>query len=312
MNSAIYSFSSLAQKKGYEVVFIEDGYQGLIEKRYRKVNASCLKKAVYAPGTHIGSSRSLDFKNDQELREEGVKALKDQGVEALVVLGGNGSYQGGELISKLGLPVILLPATIDNDVNSTVYTIGFFSALEEIGQVIQKIWYTANSHSQLTFVEVMGRDCSDLGVFASISSPFVEMVITQEKVPTVQELESKIRELKTQGRKGMVIVVVEKVLGSQTLPPLPELTKTLESNLGITVRGCVLGHTQRGAIPTTFERFVAEGFGRTAFECFESRELDLAIGFDGQKFYKTPLSSLSHSSKGSKLDLIEYKNSLAF
>ncbi|AFN65040.1 6-phosphofructokinase [Mycoplasma wenyonii str. Massachusetts] len=309
MNSALYSFSELALSKGYEVVYIENGYQGLIEKRYIPYKLNCLRGRTYNAGTVIGSSRSSQFRASPELRAEGVKALKDQGVEALVVLGGNGSYEGSKLISQLGLPVILLPATIDNDVSSTKYTIGFFSALEEIGQAIKKIWYTANSHSQLTIVEVMGRDCSDLGVFASYSSPLVELVITQQNVPSYEELREKVRKIREfRGNKGLVIVVVEKVLGVSQLPSMSELTKKLEEDLGFTVRGCSLGHTQRGATPTTWEMFVASSFGREAFNSFEAREFDVAIGFDGDNFYRTKLSEVVDKSKGDRISLIESKD----
>lgn len=308
MNSALYSFSELATSKGIEVLYIADGYQGLIENRFSKLGLNCLRGKTYNAGTAIGSSRSLEFKSSPELREKGVKALKDQGVEALVVLGGNGSYEGAKLISQLGLPVILLPATIDNDVSSTKYTIGFFSALEEIGQAIKKIWYTANSHSQLTIVEVMGRDCSDLGVLASYSSPLVELVITQKNVPSYEQLRERIREIREQGdKKGMVIVVVEKTLGVTQLPSMSELTKKLELDLKFTVRGCTLGHTQRGATPTTWEMFVASSFGREAFISFEKKELDVAIGFDGDNFYRTKLSEVIDKSKGDRIALIETK-----
>ncbi|KMZ96279.1 hypothetical protein PVNG_02417 [Plasmodium vivax North Korean] len=140
MNSAIYTFSKLASQKHYKIVYIQNGYEGLIDEKYIEIDLEQLRKDVYLPGTVIGSSRSKRFQLSSEDREKGVKALKENlGVRALVILGGNGSYQGGELISKLGLPVILLPATIDNDVYSTKYTIGFHSALEEIGSALYKI-----------------------------------------------------------------------------------------------------------------------------------------------------------------------------
>ncbi|RAO95060.1 6-phosphofructokinase [Mycoplasma wenyonii] len=308
MNSALYSFSELAISKGFEVLYIADGYQGFIENRFTELKLNCLRGKTYNAGTAIGSSRSSEFRSSPELREKGVKALKEKGVEALVVLGGNGSYEGAKLISQLGLPVILLPATIDNDVSSTKYTIGFFSALEEIGQAIKKIWYTANSHSQLTIVEVMGRDCSDLGVLASYSSPLVELVITQQNVPSYEQLREKIRQIREKrGNKGMVIVVVEKTLGVTQLPSMSELTKKLESDLKFTVRGCSLGHTQRGATPTTWEMFVASSFGREAFISFEKKEFDVAIGFDGDNFYRTKIADVVDKSKGDRIALIETK-----
>lgn len=313
MNSTIYSFSSLINKKGYEVFYIEDGYQGFIEGRYKEINLDQLKKEVYSPGTFIGSSRSSEFRASGEAREKGVRYLKEKNIEALVILGGNGSYEGGKLISQLGMPVILLPATIDNDVTSTHYTIGFFSSLEEIFQAIKKIWYTAESHSQLTFVEVMGRDCSDLAVLASTASPLVDYVITSKNVPNFQELKQKIKFLREEkGRKGIVIVIAEKILGKEVLPSMEELTKNLEKELSFTIRGCVLGHVQRGAIPTSWELFVSSQFGKEAFISFDKKEFDIAIGFDGFNFYRTPISELSSNSKGDRMTLIEEKNSLSF
>ncbi|CCE66910.1 ATP-dependent 6-phosphofructokinase [Candidatus Mycoplasma haematominutum] len=311
MTSAIYSFSILANKSKVEVVYIEDGYQGLIEGRTIELELSDLRRRVYDAGTIIGSSRSREFKESEAARKKCVSFLKKRGVEALVVLGGNGSYEGALFISKLGIPVILLPATIDNDVSSTEYTIGFHSALEEIGLAIKKVWDSAQSHSQLTFIEVMGRDCSDLAVLSAYASPLVELVITQEKIPTVSELKKRFQTLRKEGRKGMVVVIAEKILGQKKLPEMSQLTVELEKHLGCAVRGCVLGHTQRGATPTSWELYISARFGSEAFKCFEEKEYDLALGFNGVDFYKTPISKLKKRAKGARLELIEHKNSLS-
>lgn len=252
MNAAVYGFLLHANNHGAEVYGVIDGYKGLVGGNYQLLNARDFKKNVYQAGTAIGSSRCLEFK-DPCVRQKVVDSFHINGFDALFVIGGDGSYMGASLISQLGCKVVSAPGTIDNDVASSHYTIGYFSALEEIFQSVKKIKATSESHSQVTFVEVMGRHCHDLTLAAALAG-VVDYVITNSSIKTPEELKVIIEDMISEGKKGIVILVTEKVYGEENgfgLPSLKELCIFLEKAVGRQVRSNVLGYVQRGAVPVS-------------------------------------------------------------
>lgn len=253
MNAAIYSFASAAIADGNEVYAVLNGYKGLMSSDFKKIDLSYFEKTICNSGTAIGSSRCLEFVKDS-VRMDAVKNLRDFGFDGLLVIGGDGSYMGANFIDKLGFPVVALPGTIDNDVSSTHYTIGYFSALEEVFQSIKKIKFTSDSHSQVTFVEVMGRDCCDLSVSAALASG-ADYVITNKNVKTEDEIYEVLNfMISEKKKKGIVIVVTEKIFGEKFgfgLPSLSDFCVSLEKRLFRQVRFNVLGYTQRGADPSS-------------------------------------------------------------
>lgn len=312
MNAVLYAIASAAKFLEIDVVFVINGYQGLLDKKFKKISFSELKDSIFLPGSLIGSSRCLEFKDSPQARERAVSNLRDIGADALFVVGGNGSYQGAKLVAQLNFPVIALPGTIDNDVASTKYTIGFFSALEEIFHAIRKIKATSDSHSQITFLELMGRDCCDLTLFAAAATS-ADFLVTNKNPKTSDELAVVLKEMKEKGKKGIVILVTEKIYGPSfgfNLPTLPEVAAALEKKLGCQVRVSVLGYVQRGAYPTSFEMSVAAGFGKFAFEQYKNKNLNVAIGFDGFNYYCTNIIDANEMTKEIDVDLIEYQNLL--
>lgn len=310
MNAAVYGFLSSAVNGGAEVYGVIDGYRGFVNGDYRLLNARDFKKNIYQAGTAIGSSRCLEFK-DPSVRQKAVDSFHINGFDALFVIGGDGSYMGASLISQLGCKVITAPGTIDNDVASSHYTIGYFSALEEIFQGIKKIKATSESHSQITFVEVMGRHCHDLTVAASLSGA-VDYVITNSSIKTPEELELIVRDMISQGKRGIVILVTEKVYGQEYdfgLPSLADLCRKLEKSVGRQVRFNVLGYVQRGAVPVSWDLYMAQRFGMRAFELMQHGKFGCAIGFNGYDFYETPLVEAVNMSKISQTPLIDFVNS---
>lgn len=252
MNAAVYGFLVHANSHGAEVYGVIDGYKGLVNGNYQLLDARDFKKNVYQAGTAIGSSRCLEFK-DPCVRQKAVDSFHINGFDALFVIGGDGSYMGASLVSQLGCKVVSAPGTIDNDVASSHYTIGYFSALEEIFQGIKKIRATSESHSQVTFVEVMGRHCHDLTLAASLAG-VVDYVVTNSSIKTPEELKEIIEDMIVAGKKGIVILVTEKVYGEENgfgLPSLKELCIFLEKAVGRQVRSNVLGYVQRGAVPVS-------------------------------------------------------------
>ncbi|AEW45949.1 6-phosphofructokinase [Mycoplasma haemocanis str. Illinois] len=312
MNATICSFVASARSCGWDVYGVIDGYKGLIESNFSKLDFRSLRDKVYCSGTCIGSSRCLEFKNDPTVREKCVENLKRGGFSCLFVIGGDGSYQGANLISKLGFPVVAAPGTIDNDVSSSNFTIGFFSALEEIFAAVKKIRSTSDSHSQITFLEVMGRDCYDLSAFAGLAS-MVDYVITNKNPKSVDEMYEVLESMIRKGSRGIVVLVTERVYGEKFgfgMPSLPEFCVSLEKRLGRQVRSSVLGYVQRGAIPTSWDLFMSSSFGIKAIECLKAGETGVALGFDGRNFYSTPLDKAILTPKNSSFKEVEFINSL--
>ncbi|XP_032746485.1 ATP-dependent 6-phosphofructokinase-like [Rattus rattus] len=309
MNAAIYGFLVSAHHKGVEVYAAVDGYRGLVHGEFRKLCPREFKKNVYLSGTAIGSSRCLEFK-DSKVREDAVENLRKNGFDGLFVIGGDGSYMGAHLVSELSFNVIAAPGTIDNDVGSSKYTIGYFSALEEILNAVKKIRSTSESHSQVTFVEAMGRHCHDLTVAAAVAGA-VDYVITGERPIGVSALIEVIKEMIKSGKKGIVILVTEKLFGEQHgfgLPSLPELCVSIEKEVKRQVRCNIIGYTQRGAFPTSWDLFVSQQFGMKAFQMMEGGRFGCAIGFDGVGFYDTPLKEAVNQKNSMSVELIDFVN----
>ncbi|OAL10352.1 6-phosphofructokinase [Candidatus Mycoplasma haematobovis] len=312
MNAAIFGFTVAANLEGYKVYAVIDGYKGLINSNFQEIKIADFREKIYLPGTAIGSSRCLEFRDDPSTREKSVENLKREGFKALFVIGGDGSYKGANLIQKLGFPVVVAPGTIDNDVASSHYTIGFFSALQEIVDAVKKIRATSESHSQVTFVEAMGRDCFDLTVAAGLAM-MADYVITNKNPKVASELIEIVQDMISRGKKGIVILVTERVYGEKFgygLPSLPELCAEIEKAVGRQVRSSVLGYIQRGAEPTSWDLYVAQRFGQRAFEHVKSENMGVSIGFNGYDFYSTPISDAVTLSKNSSIDVVEFVNSI--
>lgn len=310
MNAAVYGFASSAIQKGIEVYGVIDGYKGLVAGNYRKIDLRDFKKTIFSAGTDIGSSRCFEFK-EPKVRQAAVDLFKKNGFDGLFVIGGDGSYMGASLISEIGCPVVTAPGTIDNDVSSSKYTIGYFSALEEIFQAVKKIKATSESHSQVTFVEVMGRHCHDLSVSASVAGA-VDYIVTNSSRKNEQELASIIKDMIEAGKKGIVILVTEKVYGIEygfELPSLKDLCSFLERTVGRQVRYNVLGYTQRGAIPISWDLYVAQRFGIKAFQAAYDGKWGNAICFDGYDFGLVSLKKAVSMPKDVSNKMIDFVNS---
>lgn len=168
MNAAIRGVVRAALAKGLEVYGIEDGYLGLYEGRMKQLDRSSVSDMINRGGTFLGSARFPEFRDDK-VREKAVDNMRKVGLDALVVIGGDGSYMGAKRITEMGFPCIGLPGTIDNDVAGTDYTIGYFTALETVVEAIDRLRDTSSSHQRISIVEVMGRYCGDLTLAAAIA-----------------------------------------------------------------------------------------------------------------------------------------------
>lgn len=258
MNAAIRGVVRAALSEGLEVYGIYDGYLGLHQNRIEKLSRTSVSDIINRGGTFLGSARFPEFK-DEKVREQAIQNMKMHGIDALVVIGGDGSYMGAKKLTEMGFPCIGLPGTIDNDIPGTDYTIGYLTALNTVVEAIDRLRDTSTSHQRISIVEVMGRHCGDLTLMASIAGG-CEYLITPETGLDKDQLISKIKEGIYRGKKHAIIAITE------LMTDVNELAKFIEAETGRETRATILGHIQRGGQPRAFDRILASRMGAYAVE----------------------------------------------
>ena len=259
MNAAIRAIVRSALAQGLEVVAIEDGYKGMVEGRMWQMNSRSVSDIILRGGTMLGTARLPEF-TDRAVRATAVRNLQENGVEAVVVIGGDGTYRGAKALTDMGINCIGLPGTIDNDVASSDYTIGFDTALNTVIQNIDKLRDTSSSHHRCSVVEVMGNRCGDLAVFSGISCG-AELIITPERGYDEEAVLNKLKHLDEVRKKRHAIVVI-----SEKITDANALARRISEVTSFSGRATVLGHIQRGGSPTAFDRVLATRMGDKAVE----------------------------------------------
>lgn len=275
MNAAIRAVTRAALDKGLEVVGIERGYAGLLGGEFVPMNRTSVSDIIQRGGTILRTARCLEFKQE-EVRKRAVKILKVYGIDALVVIGGDGSFTGAKLLSKLGVKTVGLPGTIDNDLAYTDYTIGFDTTLNTVLDAINKIRDTSNSHERVSIIEVMGRHCGDIALYSGLAGG-AEAILVPEKGFDKDELCRTIMEGKRNGKTHNLILLAEGIGGAF------ELAKEVEEVTGIETRATVLGHIQRGGSPSAFDRILASKMGARAVDVLLEGKTSRVIGIRDNK-----------------------------
>ena len=277
MNAAIRAVVRTAIHHGIEVMGVQRGYAGLINGELFPMNRSSVSDIIQRGGTILRTARCLEFKQE-EVRKEAAQILADNGVDALVVIGGDGSFTGAKLLSKLGVKTIGLPGTIDNDLSYTDYTIGFDTALNTVVDAIDKIRDTSTSHERVSIVEVMGRNCGDIALHTGIACG-AEYIIAPEKGYDKDELCKVILEGKKAGKMHNLVLLAEGVGGAE------ELAKYIEAETKIETRATVLGHIQRGGAPSAFDRVLASRMGSRATELLMEGKTSRVVGIKENEIF---------------------------
>jgi 6-phosphofructokinase 1 len=269
-----------------ECVGIYRGYEGMIEGDFKPMDARSVNNIINKGGTILKSARSLEFRTP-EGRAKAYENLKKEGIDAFVVIGGDGSFTGAMIFNQeYNFPVIGIPGTIDNDIYGTTYTVGFDTALNTVVEVIDKIRDTASSHNRLFFVEVMGRDVGHIALNAGVGAGAEEILIPEENLGLDRLLES-LKRSKQSGKSSSIVVVAE---GDKTGKNVFELKEYVEEHIPIyDVRVSVLGHMQRGGSPSCFDRVLASRMGVKAVEALLDGKSSLMVGIQDNKLTLTPL-----------------------
>ncbi|MCK0123968.1 6-phosphofructokinase [Gelidibacter sp. F2691] len=286
MNAAIRSVVRTCAYHNVKCVGIYRGYEGVMDGDFKDMDARSVKDIVNKGGTILKSARSKDFRTP-EGRKIAHQKLTDAGIEALVVIGGDGSFNGGLIFNQeFDFPVIGIPGTIDNDIFGTSHTLGFDTALNTVVECIDKIRDTASSHNRLFFVEVMGRDVGHIALNAGIGAGAEEILIPEENLGLERLLES-LQRSKRSGKSSSIVVVAE---GDKIGKNVFELKDYVETNLDeYDVRVSVLGHMQRGGPPSCFDRVLASRMGVKAVESLLEGKSNFMVGLSDGKMILTPL-----------------------
>ena len=286
MNAAIRSVVRTCAFMKIDCVGIYRGYEGMIEGDFKPMDARSVNNIINKGGTILKSARSIEFRTP-EGRAKAYENLKKEGIDAFVVIGGDGSFTGAMIFNQeYNFPVIGIPGTIDNDIYGTTYTVGFDTALNTVVEVIDKIRDTASSHNRLFFVEVMGRDVGHIALNAGVGAGAEEILIPEENLGLDRLLES-LKRSKLSGKSSSIVVVAE---GDKTGKNVFELKEYVEKHIPIyDVRVSVLGHMQRGGSPSCFDRVLASRMGVKAVEALMEGKSSLMVGIQDNKITLTPL-----------------------
>ena len=286
MNAAIRSVIRSAAFYNLDSVGIYRGYQGLIEGDIEHMNARSAHHLVQKGGTALKTARSKDFRT-VEGRKKAYDQLMKHNIDALVVIGGDGSFTGAMVFNnEYDFPIIGIPGTIDNDIFGTDFTVGYDTALNTAVEVIDKIRDTASSHNRLFFVEVMGRDAGHIALNAGIGAGAEEILIPEEDMG-IERLLITLEKSRRSGKTSSLVVVAE---GDKTGENVFELAKYVEENLPeYDVRVSVLGHMQRGGAPSCFDRVLASRMGVHAVELLIDGKSNVMVGLQNGKMATTPL-----------------------
>jgi len=297
MNAAIRSVVRSCSYHNVDCFGIQQGFQGLINDDMIQMNARSVNNIINKGGTILKSARSLEFRTKAG-RKKAFKNLIKNKIDALIVIGGDGSFTGAMIFEdEYKIPIIGIPGTIDNDIFGTSYTIGYDTAINTVIDAIDKIRDTASSHNRLFFVEVMGRDAGHIALNAGIGAGAEEILIPEENLGLDRLLESLKRSEKS-GKSSSLVVVAE---GEKSGKNVYEIAAYVEKNLPYyEVRVSVLGHMQRGGAPTCFDRVLASRMGVYAVEKLISGNSNAMVGIIDEKMVLTPLKNAIK--KNSKID----------
>lgn len=300
MNAAIRAVVRTAIYYGFKVYGINRGYKGLLEEDIEELGLSSVGDIIQRGGTILKSSRSEKFKTE-EGRQKAVEVLEKYNIESLIVIGGDGSFKGAEKLSEMGFPAIGIPGTIDNDLAYTDYTIGFDTAQNTVIEAISKIRDTSSSHERVNIVEVMGRNCGDLALYAGLAGG-AESIIIPEKVMEIDEIKHRLETTQKRGKKHSIIVLAE---GVEKIESASYLKEKLGENSDFDVRVTVLGHVQRGGSPTSFDRILGSRLGFRAVELLIEGKSSRVVGIKDNKIIDIPISEVFTQKKDFNKNIYE-------
>ncbi len=259
MNAAIRAVVRTAVYNDFEAYGVVRGYNGLINNDFIKLDARSVGETLQKGGTILQTARCLEFKEPTGV-QKAVRIAKENGIDGLIVIGGDGSFRGARDLSRAGLPTVAIPGTIDNDIGCSEYTIGYDTCLNTVISAVDKLRDTSSSHDRCSVIEVMGRNAGYIAVETSIACGAEVVLIPELSYNFEKDVIGVIQKCKQRGKKHYIVVVAEGVGG------VVDMAKKIEDITGIESRATILGHIQRGGSPTVKDRVIASRMGAYAVE----------------------------------------------
>lgn len=305
MNSCIRAVVRCGVARGARVVGVLNGYEGLINGEFRPLGARDVGSILQRGGTFLQTRRSQRFMEPRGQREA-IRRMNEAGIDALVIIGGDGSLRGAHKLAEQGIQVVGVPASIDNDIWGTNMAIGVDTAINTIMDAVDKLRDTASSHSRAFLVETMGRGCGYLAVMAGIVCG-ADTVLIPEVPTTVEEVAAAVEDAYRRGKTHAIVVVAE---GANI--KVNELADSIEKmDVGFTTRVTILGHIQRGGAPTAFDRLLAARMGAMAVTTLMEGKTDLMIGLQGREIALVPLTDVIEKQRQANLEYYRMAKELA-
>lgn len=304
MNAAVRAVTRSALAKGLKVKAVLNGYAGLMTDQVEDLSLESVDNIISLGGTVLGTARSPEMQTDQG-QENAVDVIKKHGIEGLVVIGGDGSFLGAYALHKRGIKTIGIPATIDNDMGFTEVTIGFPTATETAVDSIRRLRDTSGSHGRVNVVEVMGRHCGDIALYAGIAGG-AESIIVPEVDFSVDTICDKILKTKARGKKHHIIVVAEGI------KDIPELVDEIKEKTKNDTKHTVLGHIQRGGRPVYKDVIMASEMGVKAVELLLEGQSSQAVGYKGGKIFNMPITEAVNTKRDFNEELYRLSDILSY
>ena len=281
MNATIRAVVRAGLASKDQVFGIYDGYRGLVEGKIQEFNRQGVSEMLNKGGTILGTARLPEFEYES-VRKLAIKQLQKHDIDALICLGGDGTYTGALRLHEMGIKTIGIPCTIDNDIASSDFTIGFSTALNTACDAIDKLRDTSSSHQRCSIIEVMGRHCGDLALYSGICCG-AEYIITNESGLDKEKLLADLKQNRLAGRKHAIVVI------SEHITDVYQLAKEVEEYSGYECRATILGYVQRGGAPTPEDRLLAARLGKYAVDLLHEGITGVAVGVRNNKLHNTPI-----------------------
>ena len=304
MNAAIRAVTRSAIRKGFEVVGIKRGYNGLINGDMIELTQRSVSDIIQRGGTMLYTARCKEFRYEPGLQKAKQTCI-DNGIEGIVAIGGDGSFRGAADLSARGIPCVGIPGTIDNDIDCTEYTIGYDTAMNTAVELVDKLRDTAQSHDRCSVVEVMGRNAGYIALNTGIACG-ATYIITNEMPYSIDDLIAKINDCLKTGKHHFIVIVSEGIGGSE------EIAKEIEKRTGIESRATILGHVQRGGSPTVRDRVAASEMGYYAVELLSKGIGNRVIGMKDNKVIDVDIQEALKMRKPFDEDLFKLAHEISF
>ncbi len=276
MNAAVRAVVRAAINKGHRMMGIRRGYEGLLNGEIEEMKLRSVSEIIHRGGTVLYTARCEEFKTEEGLRK-GVEMCHKMGIDGLVVIGGDGSFKGARNLSNAGIPCIGIPGTIDNDIASTEYTIGFDTAVNTVVESVDRLRDTSQSHERCSVVEVMGRRAGQIAIYGGSFCGASATLIPERHHGLVRDVVSRMGATLKTGKHHFIVIVAEGVGNTQ------EICNYIQEKTGIETRLTVLGHVQRGGTPTAKERVHASVMGVRAVELLEQGKGNRVVGIQNNR-----------------------------